>query len=147
MSESESRREFFYRGASIAALFLPVGFLSGQQQQSETPPRPRSTPTSTPSQGSAGGNSGQGNPFPSPPLSRRDPASVDGSAPAPDPKEVLKANDKDIKSNVLRLSELAQELKQEVEKTDSANVLSLPMLHKAEEIEKLAHHIASLARG
>jgi hypothetical protein len=60
---------------------------------------------------------------------------------------VLKANDKDIKSNVLKLAELAEELKREVEKTDSANVLSLPMVHKAEEIERLAKHIATLARG
>ncbi len=60
---------------------------------------------------------------------------------------ILKANQKDIKRDVERLAELAQELKQEVEKTDSSEVLSLPLLRKAEEIEKLAKHIKSLARG
>jgi hypothetical protein len=42
---------------------------------------------------------------------------------------------------------LADELKKDVDATDSSNVLSLGMVHKAEEIEKLARHIASLARG
>ncbi len=68
-------------------------------------------------------------------------------APKPDTRGILKANQKDIKRDVDRLAELAQELKQEVEKTDSAEVLSLPLVRKAEEIEKLAKHIKSLARG
>jgi hypothetical protein len=42
---------------------------------------------------------------------------------------------------------LATELKEEVDKTDSAKVLSVPMLKKAEEIEKLAKDIKSRARG
>jgi hypothetical protein len=93
-----------------------------------------------------GNGQSQGNPFP--PLNpRRDSTAAEENAPTPDRKEVLKANDKDIKSNVLKLAELAEELKREVEKTDSANVLSLPMVHKAEEIERLAKHIATLARG
>ena len=69
------------------------------------------------------------------------------AAPDADPKAVLKANDKDIRSNVTKLESLAEDLKKEVDATDSASVLSLSMVHKAEEIEKLAHHIATLARG
>jgi hypothetical protein len=34
-----------------------------------------------------------------------------------------------------------------VEKTDSVNVLSLPMIQKAEQIEKLAKQVKNLARG
>ncbi len=64
-----------------------------------------------------------------------------------DPRALLRANQKDIKRDVERLFELAQELKKEVEKTDSSEVLSLGLVRKAEEIEKLAKHIKSLARG
>jgi hypothetical protein len=42
---------------------------------------------------------------------------------------------------------LASELKNEVEKTDAVKVLSVAMLRKAEEIEKLAHGIRSRALG
>ncbi len=64
-----------------------------------------------------------------------------------EPRAVLKANQKDLKRDVERLAELAEELKKEVEKTDSTEILSLQLVRKAEEIEKLAKHIKSLARG
>jgi hypothetical protein len=64
-----------------------------------------------------------------------------------DTKAILEANEKDIKKNVERLFQLASELKTEVEKTDSALVLSLPLLKKTEEIEKLAKEIRTRAKG
>jgi HAMP domain-containing protein len=64
-----------------------------------------------------------------------------------DPKAILELRQKDIKKDVERLLELATELKKEVDKTDSSAVLSMPLLRKTEEIEKLAKHIRSLARG
>lgn len=64
-----------------------------------------------------------------------------------DTKAILEANQKDIKKNVERLFQLASELKTEVEKTDSAHVLSLALLKKTEEIEKLAKDIRSRAKG
>ncbi len=67
--------------------------------------------------------------------------------PKPDPKMMLAANEKEIKKNVEKLYELASELKTEVEKTDSVKVLSLSMLKKAEEIERLAKEIRSRAKG
>jgi len=54
---------------------------------------------------------------------------------------------KEIKKNVERLYDLVSELKAEVEKTDSVQVLSLAMLKKTEEIEKLAKDIRSRAKG
>jgi hypothetical protein len=60
---------------------------------------------------------------------------------------LLKLNQKDLKRDVQRLVELAQALQKEVEKTDSTEVLSLSVVRKAEEIEKLAKRIKSLARG
>jgi hypothetical protein len=62
-------------------------------------------------------------------------------------KVALQENDKNIKKSVERLFQLASELKAEVDKTDSAQVLSLAMVKKAEEIEKLAKDIKSRAKG
>jgi hypothetical protein len=45
------------------------------------------------------------------------------------------------------LYELASQLKDEVEKTDSSKVLSLDLVKKAEEIEKLAHDIKNRTKG
>lgn len=64
-----------------------------------------------------------------------------------DPKLVQQENQKKIQQDIQKLYELASELKQQVEKTDSANVLSLSLVDKANKIEKLAKQIASLARG
>jgi hypothetical protein len=65
----------------------------------------------------------------------------------PDPKEILKQNKDQIHDDVEKLYTLATELKDEVEKTDSVNVLSLAMVAKAELVEKLAKQIKNLARG
>ena len=71
-----------------------------------------------------------------------------GSAAAkPDPKQILKQNKDQIHDDVEKLYVLASELKDEVEKTDSVNVLSLAMVGKAEQVEKLARQIKNLARG
>jgi hypothetical protein len=89
------------------------------------------------------------NPVPLPPLPRRD--SGDRDEPAGPPpgakKAVLEQNQKDIKKDVERLYELASELKTEVDKTDATAVLSLAMVKKAEEIEKLAKQIKDHAKG
>ena len=71
----------------------------------------------------------------------------DTRPPKVDPKLILEANQKEIKKNVERLYDLASELKAEVEKTDSVQVLSLAMLRKTDEIEKLAREIRSRAKG
>jgi hypothetical protein len=64
-----------------------------------------------------------------------------------DPKLILESNQKQIRRNVERLYDLASELKAEVEKTDSVQVLSIAMLRKTDEIEKLAKEIRSRAKG
>ncbi len=61
------------------------------------------------------------------------------------PRKDLKADDKDIHKQVALLAQYADDLKKEVEKIDSTKVLSIGMLRKTQSIEKLAHHIASLA--
>jgi hypothetical protein len=62
-------------------------------------------------------------------------------------KKVLDDNEKDIKKKVERLYELATELKTEVDKTDSSKVLSVNLVKKAEEIEKLARDIKNRSKG
>ena len=63
------------------------------------------------------------------------------------PRKDLKADEMDIRKQVTLLAAYADELKKEVEKTDSTKVLSVEMLRKTQDIEKLAHHIAKLAAG
>lgn len=86
-----------------------------------------------------------------PPSSAHVPATAAEDDSAALPKSVTKAlleeNEKDIKKKIEKLFELAMDLKAEVEKTDSAKVLSLVMVKKAEEIEKLARDIKTRARG
>jgi hypothetical protein len=90
--------------------------------------------------------------FPPPPLPRRqpDPNAPDDSPipPGKNPtKAMLEQNQKDIKKSIEKLYDLASDLKAEVEKTDATTVLSLAMVRKAEEIEKLARQIKDRAKG
>jgi len=69
-----------------------------------------------------------------------------GSLPRPDPR-ILKDKQEELKKQVQQLYALAGELKMETERTDSASVLSLPVLKKAQKIQKIAKQIQLLARG
>jgi hypothetical protein len=59
----------------------------------------------------------------------------------------LEENQKEIKKNIEKLFDLASQLKEQVEKTDATTTLSLAMVKKAEEIERLARQIKELAKG
>jgi hypothetical protein len=107
------------------ALGIPLALFSdGRLQNSQTP-------RLTPPQGSG------------PPV--HDPMSND--TPTAKPKDILKQNQQQIHDDVEKLYKLATELKDEVEKTDATNTLSLPMVQKAEQIEKLAKQVKNLTRG
>lgn len=85
--------------------------------------------------------------------SKRNPATASGEDaldPKLDPKRaktILEQNQKDLKRDIQRLFQLASELKEESEKTDAMTTLSLALLKKTEEIEKLARQIRDKARG
>jgi len=89
------------------------------------------------------------NPFPGPPI----PVRPGEDEPNPNPglkspkKVLLEENQKDIKKNVEKLFDLAAQLKEQVEKTDATTVLSMAMVKKADEIERLAHQIKERAKG
>ena len=76
----------------------------------------------------------------------QEPAPENPMAPSAE-KKILEENEKDIKKKVERLYGLASELKAEVDKTDSSKVLSLNLVRKAEEIEKLAREIKNRSKG
>ena len=87
----------------------------------------------------------------------RIPPVVDGNAsgrspddepplPPPDPRERLKESQKNLRRDADRLLELAKDLKEEVDKTEQTDVLSLSLVKKAEEVEKLAHQIKDRIR-
>ena len=74
-------------------------------------------------------------------------ANPDGMTDPKRVKAVLEQNQKDIKKNIEKLFQLASELKEEIEKTDATTTLSLAMVRKTEEIEKLAHQIREKTKG
>jgi peptidoglycan hydrolase CwlO-like protein len=87
--------------------------------------------------------------------SQRNPSRTTASGDTPpdaslDPKRakaILEQNQKDIKRDIEKLFQLASELKEQIEKTDATTVLSVAMVRKTEEIEKLAHTIRDRAKG
>lgn len=80
------------------------------------------------------------------PRPAQEPDRDDPNRPSPE-KQMLEGNNKDIHKKVERLYQLATELKAEVDKTDATKVLSLNLVKKAEEIEKLAHDIKIRSKG
>jgi len=118
---SDTRRSFLLAFAGTTALILGrAAVLSGQAK-----------PT--------------GRPVPTDPT--QEPESTEPSAPKSPTKALLEANEKDIKKNIEKLYQLATDLKAEVEKTNSSQILSLALVKKAEEIEKLAREIKTRAKG
>lgn len=61
-------------------------------------------------------------------------------------KRINKARQETLKKDTDQLVKLANELKQYVDKTNE-NMLSLEVLHKAEEIEKLAKTVKDKMKG
>jgi hypothetical protein len=121
ITASQERRKFLHRFCGLSFTIAPMIFLQGKSRAQQEP-RPLNAADPKPGEEST----------PFPPGSR---------------KAALEENEKDIKKKVEKLFQLAAELKDEVDKTDSAKVLSVAMLKKAEEIEKLAKDIKSRAKG
>jgi hypothetical protein len=67
--------------------------------------------------------------------------------PAADPKVHLKEGQKELRHDVDHLLELAKDLKDESDKTPETDVLSLSLVKKAEDIEKLARQIRDRIRA
>jgi hypothetical protein len=113
----ESRRKFLTTVISAGAPAVMLALLPGAQVRGQRPQNPQP------------------------------PKEEEPSPPKIDSKLILEANQKEIRKNVEKLYGLASELKAEVEKTDAVLVLSVAMLRKTDEIEKLARDIRNRAKG
>jgi hypothetical protein len=65
----------------------------------------------------------------------------------PEPRAVAKQYQGEIKSDVQKLYDLVFELKEEVDKTDATFTLSVSLVKKAQQIEKLAKQIKDRAKN
>ncbi len=89
-------------------------------------------------------------PIPSPHAPNQNfPPGLDGPdlKPGADSKTADPQVQREIKGDVLKLYELASELKDQMEKTDASSTLSLSIVKTAQQIEKLAKQIKNLSRG
>jgi hypothetical protein len=62
-------------------------------------------------------------------------------------KGIGKQNQVEVRAGVEKLYVLISELKEQVEKSDANAVLSVAVVKKSQEIEKLAKHVKDLAKG
>jgi len=79
----------------------------------------------------------------------RDPSAppvLDSPSPI-NPKAIEMQNQKELRANVSKLYDMVLELKEQVERTDANSTLSLSVMKKAQQIEKLAKQIKNLTRG
>jgi hypothetical protein len=67
--------------------------------------------------------------------------------PGADPRAHLKEDQKELRRDVDHLLQLAKDLKDESDKTPETDVLSLSLVKKAEDIEKLARQIRDRIRA
>jgi len=68
-------------------------------------------------------------------------------ATGPDKKAIDRQNQQEIRADVSKLYEMVSELKDQIDKTDSTSTLSVSVVKKAQQIEKLAKQIKDLAKG
>ena len=124
----ESRRHL------LAALFGAAGFLTVE---------PLLAGLQAPAPGS--GSSPRAKVYPN----GRDPNAMTGidDPSRPNPKAIERANQREIRADIAKLYEMVTELREEIEKTDATATLSISVVKKAQQIEKLAKQIKGLAKG
>ena len=121
---NQKRRNFLSQIGQLA-IAAPIGLIASSGfKQTNSPPSPPFP----------GDSSNEQNPNPD-------------NSPKPDPMAALKRNQQHIKDDVEKLFTLAEKPKEQVEKTDSTNVLSLPLIESTKQIESLAKQIRNLAVG
>ena len=122
-STVKTGRRHFLSGIAATLAGAPALLASGQHHG---PP-----PPINPIPDASGSTDGRDAPFP----------------PHPDPKAQLKDEQKKLRSDVDHLLQLAKDLKEESDKTPETDVLSLSLVKKAEDIEKLARQIRDRIRS
>jgi hypothetical protein len=89
-------------------------------------------------------------PMPDPPLPAESQVPAGGDAQASQQqarKALLLQNEKEFRAGVERLYQLTSDLRDEVKKTMTTEVLSIRMYKRTEEIERLAKQLKGKARG
>jgi hypothetical protein len=119
-------RRFFLSGVAATLAGTRALLAGGQGQPGRYPRRIPDVPDASTSNG-AGGDT------PLPPRS--------------DPRVQLKEGQKELRRDVDRLLQLVKDLKDESDKTPETDVLSLSLVKKAEDIEKLARQVKDLIRA
>ena len=102
--------------------------LSGGQHSTPPPPQPRQSPNAPTNQNVPGGLEGVPN------------------ANAPSKVSPNALNEQELRASVQRLYAMVSELKDEVDKTNANMVLSVSLVQRAQEIEKLAKQIKNQAK-
>jgi hypothetical protein len=122
---TESRRRW------LAAFVAVLGALAAKPLSSEPEAQDRTQPRTRP--------------YPN----GRNPSTDRGidEPPPQDPKVILEANQKKLRSDVSKLYEMVSELKEQVEHTDANSMLSVSLVKKAQQIESLAKQIKNMAKG
>ena len=89
--------------------------------------------------------------MPTPPNSAQNDADKTNPPPQPNARAARRAqlvrDEKEFREGVERLYQLTAELRQDVQQTPTSAVLSVPMVKKAEAIEKLAKQLKNKAKG
>jgi hypothetical protein len=120
----ESRREFFVSAALLSGALVGSNGISFAQFPPTPPPPPQ------PAQ------------MPNPAQVHSDPAAAAAAK-----RARLLQNEKEFREGVERLYQLTSDLRDELQKTMTTDVLSVRMVKKTEEIEKLARLLKSKAKS
>lgn len=122
---SNSRRRWLMTAAGSLTVLAAKPFLLGQMGQGRTVPKAQPYPNGRDPNAAPGND---------------DPSRLD-------PKAVQQANQKKLREDIKQLYEMVSDLKDQMDKTDPNSTLSVSLVKKTEQIEKLAKQIKGLAKG
>jgi len=124
----ESRRRLLTMFAGATGVLAAEPILTGLQSTYRRPTQPKPSPDK---------------PDPHYPTVLENPNATPSSS-----KSVIdQQTQKELRIEIARLSELVNELQEQLEKTDATATLSVSVVKKAQEIEKLAKKIKDRAKG
>lgn len=123
-----SRRRILFALTGVAGILAAEPLLGKPQGNGvRPPPQPRPSPNA---------------PDPHVPNGMNGPQPTTGEG-----RVVSLANQKELREDVSRLYGMVSDLKQQVERTNADSMLSVSLVKKAQQIEKLAKQIRGLAKG